>query len=564
MQRGIAKWCVLAVLQLLLLNLAAATEVRAWLDRDSMHMGETVALNIEVESGNAAQPDFSALQRDFATLGTQSSRQVSLVNGQTSSKTLWAISLMPHQVGTYTIAPITIGDATTPELHLTVLAPATDPQRDAGEDVFIEVSAEPENPYVQQQVRFTVKLYFAVDLTGGTLEEPQSDTLLVRKLGRDTQYAATVAGRRYQVLERRYALTAEKSGPLTLAPIGFRGSAPDSSDPSGFFRRSRAVSARSAPVELQVRAKPASWGDAPWLPAQALTLEEVATLPTQSTVGEPLTRSLRMRAEGLAAEQLPELDMTLPAGSELYPDQAELQTRDDGNWLQGERTRKFAIVPAQPGTLSLPAVSVRWWNTSTDRAEIATLPARSINIVAAGGSAAAPVAGLGQAGSRASMDSVSSAVVPARSTVGAERWQWLAVLGFTLWLLTLAGWWWSRQRSVPEPSSPTLIDGSAASRAAFLRACAMAELASAERELLAWARSERKGVRNLGELAKQLAAAAQRDALLTLQQARYASAPSEGLPAQLKAAFQSGFVWAVVDPPTDGDSVLPELYPRTR
>ena len=41
-----------------------------------------------------------------------------------------------------------------------------------GDTLFVEVSADPLNPYVQQQVRYTVKLYFAVNLGDGSLDEP--------------------------------------------------------------------------------------------------------------------------------------------------------------------------------------------------------------------------------------------------------------------------------------------------------------------------------------------------------------------------------------------------------
>ena len=37
-------------------------------------------------------------------------------------------------------------------------------------------------------------------------------------------------------------------------------------------------------------------------------------------------------------EQLPELQLEKPDGTDIYADKAETQTRDDGTWLYGERT----------------------------------------------------------------------------------------------------------------------------------------------------------------------------------------------------------------------------------
>ncbi|HEY8011825.1 MAG TPA: BatD family protein, partial [Rudaea sp.] len=88
---------------------AHAAQVRAWLDRNSMQMGETVTLNVEVsDDANAAQPDFSALQQDFNLLGTQSSSAMNIINGQTTSKLIWAVGLEPKHAGTFSIPALNV------------------------------------------------------------------------------------------------------------------------------------------------------------------------------------------------------------------------------------------------------------------------------------------------------------------------------------------------------------------------------------------------------------------------------------------------------------------------
>src|SRR5664279_3300127 len=100
---------------------ASAAQVRAWLDRTSMQLGETVTLNIEVSDDNSApQPDFSVLQQDFNLLGTQSSTSMSIINGQASAKLIWAVGLEPKRTGTFTIPALTIAGTQTQALTLTV------------------------------------------------------------------------------------------------------------------------------------------------------------------------------------------------------------------------------------------------------------------------------------------------------------------------------------------------------------------------------------------------------------------------------------------------------------
>ncbi len=556
---------VLIVLMLLALSFsnAASAAVRAWLDRSSMQLGETVTLNVESDDSTAAEPDFSVLLGDFNSLGTQSSRQISISNGATSAKTVWAVGLEPKRAGSLTIPAFNIGGQSSDPLSLTVLPAPIGAQGKPGDTLFVEVSADPLNPYVQQQVRYTVKLYFAVNLSDGSLDEPATANAVVQKLGRDNQYTANLHGQSYHVLERNYALIAEKSGPLSVPALSFRGSAVDNSDPTGFFRRGRTVTARSDALQLDVRAKPASWGSAPWLPAASLVLSDESQLPAEIQVGEPLTRTLKLRAQGLGFEQLPELEIATPEGAEVYADKSQTQTRDDGSWLYGERTRKFAIVPTWPGTLTLPAVEVQWWNTTSERMETASLPAREIKVTGAplAPAAAPPIVPSPSPSSTTATTSPAEVIYPS-PTSGAELrfWRWSSALLGGLWLLTLALWWRSR-RAMHGTRVAATQPTQAPARSVFLRACSMGDLSGAERALVAWARREKADILNLGSLATALDDPAQRAALDELQRMRYAGASAEGLGARLTRAFRGGFAWSKAAVASAPVSPLPPLYP---
>ena len=285
-------------------SIASAAQARAWLDRASMHMGETVTLNVEISgSVGAERPNFDVLSGDFELLGTQSSTSVNIVNGQTDSKLLWAIGLQPRHAGKLTIPAIGIGSVRTEPLTLDVLPAPTGAVGKAGDDIWVQVDATPHTPYVQQEIRITVKLYYAMSLIDGNLEDPKVPGLVVRKLGQDSNYVADVDGRRYRVVERHYAATAENSATLDLPPIVFRGRGHEPGEMNSFFSRGRAVSAQSDAVAFDVRARPASSGTDMWLPAQSLTLSTEGADPNQTLhVGEPLTLTLRLKAQGLAYE----------------------------------------------------------------------------------------------------------------------------------------------------------------------------------------------------------------------------------------------------------------------
>ena len=39
------------------------------------------------------------------------------------------------------------------------------------------------------------------------------------------------------------------------------------------------------------------------------------------------------------------------------------------------------IVPTRAGTLTLPEISIPWWNTQTDREEVAIIPAMTYEVL---------------------------------------------------------------------------------------------------------------------------------------------------------------------------------------
>lgn len=543
-----------AGLALLLFAPLVAAAPRAWLDRGTVQAGESVTLNVEVAGSSAEAPDFAPLATDFRVLGTQSSRQISLVSGRRTAKTLWAVGLEPLRQGRIHIPALQVGAEATAPLELVVEAAEAGTVRPRG-DVFIEVHADPPDPYVQQQVRYTVKLYSAQDLTDGNLSEPVADGLVVRRLGQgqDTSFFASVGGRRYRVYERHYALTPERSGTIEVAPLAFQGSALAGGDPTGFFNRGRRLSATSEAVSLRVRPRPPAAPAGAWLPAASLQLEDQEPLPTELHVGDPLTRVVALKAQGLAFEQLPELAPAAPAGADIYPGKAETRTRDDGEWLLGERVQKFAFVAGRAGTLVLPEIRLGWWDTRADRPATAVLPARTIRVLPAVGGGAPADAATGGA-------VMPAAAMPAEAPRSLRLWQALAGAGFLLWLVTLGLWRWRRvapARVAAAAGHPT----TAAARAEFLRACSLGDLASAEHALVRWARSTHPDIWNVGDIAGIVVDPRQRQALVDLQRVRYAGAAAGGLAGQLGVAFRHGPAWPPEASPATA-SPLPPLYPE--
>ncbi|MDE2084395.1 MAG: protein BatD [Xanthomonadaceae bacterium] len=551
---------------------AQAASARAWLDRNTMQLGETVTLNVQVEGdAQARQPDFSALAGDFDMTGTQSSTSVNIVNGKTSSSVLWAVGLSPRHTGTFTIPALNVAGQHTQPLTLVVSPPSANAAQPGG-DVFVEAQADPLSPYVQQQVLLTVKLYFAVNLVDGNLDDPQVKGAVVRKLGQDSRYSAQVGGRSYNVVERHYALTPEQNGTLSVPPIVFRGHSVDPNGGGFFFNQGRAIGAQSSAIALNVRPRPAASGNDTWLPARSMSLTATGIdASTRAQVGEPLTLTLRLEAQGLGFEQLPKLELPSIDGADIYPDKPVTQDKDDGQWLYGVRERKFAIVPNRSGPLTLPPISIVWWDTAHDSAQTTQVPSITLNVQpAAGGNgtSAPPIVQstqLSQLAQAAVAPKTSSAAPAFADTTELRLWRTAAFVAIALWASTLLAWiaWLLARRGRQSfPASTLPVPDPTSVRRAFIDACKREDLPAAGRALLAWARQSRPELRNLGELARAVSDPGQSAAIVDLQRTCFgAGGQNHPSGSDLYRSFAGGPVFRNTVKTVPIASHLPDLYP---
>lgn len=547
---------VMSCLLLLLLPVVAqATQVIATLDRNNVELGQTVTLNVRVQGGDSgiSMPDLQALNQDFDVLGTSQNTSVSVVNGSATSSLTFGIALRPKHVGALIVPALSVAGAQTTPQPVQVSPP--DPSAaSSGRDVFMEAVVDPQHAYVGQQLSYVVRLYYAVSISNGALNEPAVDGMEVSRVGKDVNFDAERAGRQYHVLERRYALTPQHAGHIELPAANFEGEAIDRNDPDSFFGSSTPVSASAAPVSVDVKAPPADWGKSTWLPARelSLTLDGLPGAKDQVRVGQPLNLTMSLQATGLPFEALPELNLPPLEGAKAYPDKAVNATRQDGQWLLGKRQQSFAIVPERAGTLTIPATTLKWWNVKTDRLETATIDSHRVTVLPAIGSSVQPPVPAAATSAGDVAQAMASGVPP---------WRWIALGSLGLWLLSMLAWWLWRRSSAP-PAQPAASKRASAAQcqSAFLVAAAGNDSAAQARTLLAWARTERPTIHHLGALSDALGDPSQHEAIDTLQRHRYASVTTHDAAGSLATAFKRGFVWRAAEPGQE-EADLPPLYP---
>ncbi len=372
-----------ALLWLLLLWAATAqAELRASVDRRVVDENDVVVLELardaQVFVGN---PDLTALEKDFNVLGTQRSSQFTIVNGRTRSLTTWTVTLQPKRRGQLRIPSIEYdGERTTP-ITVTVTQPSPAEVAALERTVFFETQASKPSLWVQEQVLYTVRLYYAADavLFGDLPPAPRVTDAVVQAIGDSRPSVEVREGVRYNVIEQRYAVIPQRSGTLVIPPETFSGAVRIAE--RGRTRRKN-LRITSDGHRIEVRAQPDAWpADAPWLPARDLMLNQRwDPTPLRLRAGEPVTRSLEIVARGVAASALPDLPELEINGASTYANQPVLDEGMATGDFIASRIESTVLIPEAEGPLNLPELRVPWFDVERGEIRMAVIPAQRMQV----------------------------------------------------------------------------------------------------------------------------------------------------------------------------------------
>jgi hypothetical protein len=446
---------------LLCCNSIAFALVTLQVEAPQVQMGENFTLNLRIEGNQInSVPDLTPLQKDFTIVGTESNINYNIMNGKVRAVSEWTVILTPKRSGVLPIPALTIGqEKTNPiSIEITQYPPSSNQpntskpgamQQPQQQDVMLLADADVSQPFVNQQVIYTVKLFNSSRLLDANYLPPKVDDALFVPFGDGRRYQVTNNGRLYAVEEQQFALFPQKSGDLKINPPTFSALVYDLNGP-------RRVNVAAQPIVLKVQPIPPQFKGKNWLPAKQITLSESYDKNTSSlTEGSTLERTVTLQAVAVPAQLLPTLNFGSSDQFSIYPDKPTVNNSYKQQDLVGSSTVKVTYLLNKVGKVTIQPLTLPWFNTVTGKEEISTLPGFTINVVAAAGQtkqSAPPTAAATKAAPQLSPPPESKPVekpaVKSHSNIA-----WWAAGGFALaWLATIIAW--RRQRST-YPDKPS-------------------------------------------------------------------------------------------------------------
>ena len=485
--------------------LMAQAELVATVDRNIISDADLLTLTVRASNATSdIEPNFSGLKNDFeiVSVSPQRNSSFSIINGNTTSISYidYVIKLAPKRMGDLVIPPIQAGSKRTQAIPIRVQRLSSLEQQRMNRYVFFETTVDVEEVYVQEQIIYTVKLFYSEAIGGDFPQPPALPDTIVETLEDEKRYESIVNGKRYYVLEKRYALFPQRSGQLEIPRERFNGSRGRGS----IFSRKESVSAVSEPHSILVKTIPNMFSGENWLPAKALSLKDSwkEALPT-FRVGEPVNRSVTLSVAGLSSSTLPVLSEVNLKNAKVYSDPPTSENQVSEYGMSAIQVTTIGVVPLRPGELFLPEVRIPWWNTQTDQQEVAVLPQATFIVLPSTTDAieiptvTIPVTEINQ---------------PKPVIVGVSaHWQWFAILAGLLSLVSTWQWLTLRHqvRILVASSKPderqVAFDAPDEEReySALKTACISNSATDAHRQLFLWVTARFPGIKSVNELANK-------------------------------------------------------------
>jgi BatD DUF11 like domain len=248
----------------------------------------------------------------------------------------------------------------------------------------VRVEIDAKDPIlVGQEVRVNVTVlapnYFLSSPQFPTFDIPGAIVTLLDENGLNS--TETIDGETYSGIRRSYTITPRRAGPFTLPPvrITFR------------YAAEPGQPAVDGVVTLPPQTFTARLADgtsataAPALVAKVVVTQTLEGDPTTMQVGDALTRTLETFAANTQAMMIPPPTFQAPAGVRLYARDPVLSdvTTDRGGFTGGRRVDQVTYVFEEPGTYTLPAIDIGWFDAASRKPQVSTAPAINVSVASA-------------------------------------------------------------------------------------------------------------------------------------------------------------------------------------
>jgi len=378
--------CWLAILAC---SAAAAPQFEASLDRNTISLGEAATLSMTfTEKGPEFAPNVPRI--DGIRFGASgSSEQISILNNQYTSTSVFTLELSPTRAGEFTVPPIVavVGGVrlTSLPLQLKVVQGNAAQANGAPESVFIRLVPSTTNVYLGQVIPVEVRCYYMDNVDSDQMPQFSSDGFIIGNLpnkpGNPGRSRVRQGNSIYNWLNFRVPVTATRLGVQNLGPATWNVVVSAGQRiPFGWTGGQRRLNVTSDAPEVKVVPVPTNGAPPNFNGAIGdFSLVQYEAGPASVGVGDPIT--LKIRIAGTGAFDT----VTLPANEQdwrefkTYPSTSKVESSDTLQ-MQGSKYFEQVVTPLNAEIKELPAFNFSYFNPATARFQTLSHPPVPLSI----------------------------------------------------------------------------------------------------------------------------------------------------------------------------------------
>jgi len=340
------------------------------LDRTDASTSDLATLQVTVSGTQSASPPRIEGTEAFRVTRGGTSTRMEIVNGMMSAAVDYTFYLQPLKKGSYIIGPATVevGQRTYSSNRVT-LRVSDEPVQQASPSspVFLKASLSKSLVYREEPAVLTLKLFYNVRISNLSLDKWEVPGMEFAQIGKGAEYQSVVSGEPFQVVEVRYIVSAAKPGTYAIPPAIMQMSVYQERRRPGLFgdfffgvTPSRPLTVSSNGFELTVKELPSEGRPADFSGLVGSFTLETSLDPTEVMAGDSATVTAVLSGTG-NVRRIPELRLQEPAGVKKYADQPSLDIKPENDGYFGKKTMKWALVPKNAGTYTIPSISVSYF-----------------------------------------------------------------------------------------------------------------------------------------------------------------------------------------------------------
>ncbi|MBP5344566.1 MAG: BatD family protein [Alphaproteobacteria bacterium] len=453
-------FCIIMLLVSLIMAVPALAQIAVQVQPNPVAYGNPVELVLSSSQPFTSAPDLSVLQQDFILGGQQQRQSSQWVNGVGKTQYELSYTLFPNKTGKITIPELQLGSQKTQKVILSVL----DKSAQGGaspvdqNELDLTIACEKTQIYPSQPLACTAQLIDPIGIVDGQIIPPTGTDFSWQATDLGSKVRTIYNGKAANLWRQSFAFTTTASGEIKIPAFIFQGNALVDTTPTrtrrishwmdfmfaGMGTATRPVSALSKPFTLTVLNKPDDW-QGWWLPSVDVSMTETYQMPQTIHVGEAIERTVVLSAQDVDAAALPIPTLSATPDIKVY---SGLETRED-TATGGKITLTFTIVPIHSGEVTIPSITVPWFDTTNRIKRTAVVPERTI-FVAKGNEEIAPVVQPTPTVSRPMAIDTPASPSAAQASLTKTDWAfWLilvGVIGFSFVLGIIGTWFVLRRR----------------------------------------------------------------------------------------------------------------------